>query len=171
MRIPPAGFVADLQRRFGAEWNVKWSELYSRWVVTGPSAGGQQTEQVWGWFRKWNPETKQYDMVATGEDGLPPFRDLDMEAQGEIIANMERSYLFNRHEGDTTVKKRFARLTRDNDATKAKNVQQRASTFAHLLNEVNIRRPGWKKIHQRPSEPVLVAGPGGVFRTAQFDHS
>lgn len=171
MRIPPAGFVAELQRRFGAQWDVKWSELLHRWVVVGPSAAGQLVEQTWGWYRKWNAETKQYEPVPHGPDGLPPFRDLDLEAQGEIIANMERSYLFNRADGDASIGKRFARITRENEAKKATNRKQRGELYRLLLNEVNIKRPGWKKEHQRPDGAVLVAGPGGVHRTALFDHS
>jgi hypothetical protein len=171
MRIPPEGFVAELQRRFGAQWTVKWSDLYARWVVVGPSASGQLVEQVWGWYRKWNPARNAYEPVPVGDDGIPLFRDLDFEAQGEILANMERSYLFNRHDADQSIAKRMARISRENERTRVTNVQRRAETYRLLLNEVNIKRPGWRRQHQRPDEPVLVAGAAGVFRTRHFDHT
>jgi hypothetical protein len=171
MRIPPAGFVAELQRRFGPEWGVKWSELLSRWVVFGPTADGRIVDQTWGWYRKWNAETKAYEPVDPEPTGLPPFRELDLEAQGEIIANMERSYVFNRAEGDTTLKQRFARIGAENDAKKAASRVRRGELYRLLLNEVNIKRPGWKKEHQRAQGAVLVSGAAGVFRPRSSSHS
>lgn len=170
MREAPAEFVAEMQRMFGTMWTVAWREHLSRWVVIGPTADGRLVEQTWGWFRRLDPETQQMVQVPTGEDGLPPYRGIhDRADQLEILTNMERSYLFNRADGDNTVRRRFSRIQRENDALRHTQRVNRAKLFADLLGEVRIARP-WVKDHVRAKGAVLVASAQGVRRTALFDH-
>lgn len=170
MRNAPPEFVAEMQRMFGTMWTVEWREHLGRWVVIGPTADGRLVEQTWGWFRRYDPETKQMVKVECGPDGLPPYRGVsDRESQLEMLGNMERSYLFNRTGGDQSIRHRFSRIARENAALKRAKQRQRAALYADLIGEVRIARE-WKKDHVRAQGPVLTAGPAGVRRTALFEH-
>lgn len=170
MRIAPPEFVAEMQRMFGAMWTVEWRDHLSRWVVCGPTADGRIVEQTWGWFRRDNPITGESEQVPLGEDGLPPYRGVsDRAAQLEILTNMERSYLFNRQDGDASIRARFSRISRENARHKKALRLKRAATYADLIGEVRIGGR-WKKDHVRATGAVLVASAAGVRRTEKFDH-
>jgi len=170
MRVAPPEFVAEMQRMFGAMWTVEWRDHLSRWVVCGPTADGRIVEQTWGWFRRENPVTGEVEQVELGEDGLPPYRSVsDRASQLEILTNMERSYLFNRQDADSSIRARFSRIGRENAALKQQQARKRADTYADLIGEVRIAGR-WKKDHVRAKGAVLVSSAVGVRRTEKFDH-
>jgi len=153
-RKPPAAFVAELVRRFGAGHDVQFNELTSRWEVITPSAGGKPVAQVWGWFRRFDAKTQRYEPVPMLANGLPPFRDLDSAAQQEIIANMEHSFVGNREDGASSWKEHIRNRSEFNAQRKAKSRRRRAETYAELLGEVRIAGR-WKKEHPRNTGPKM----------------
>lgn len=170
MRVAPPEFVAEMQRMFGSMWSVEWREHLSRWVVCGPTADGRIVEQTWGWFRKEDPVTGTVEQVPLGEDGLPPYRGVsDRASQLEILTNMERSYLFNREDGDSSIRARFSRIGRENARLKQTQRLKRAATYADLIGEVRIAGR-WKKDHVRAKGAVLVSSAVGTRRTSKFEH-
>jgi hypothetical protein len=172
VRVAPPEFVAEMQRMFGAMYRVEWREHLGRWVVIGPTADGREVEQTWGWFWREvvSPDgTASRVRVEPGPDGLPPYRGLDRDAQLEILSSMEKTYPFNRHDGDSKLASRFSRIGRENIARRAAIAKKRAALYADLIGEVRIAGR-WKKDHVRAKGAVLVASAAGVRRTAQFDH-
>ena len=175
MRVAPSEFVAEMQRMFGAEYDVQWREHLGRWVVLSPTADGRIVEQTWGWFWRevHDPVTQTWkrERMPPDDHGLPPFRDIvDREAQLDMLRSMEKTYPFNRNEGDATIAGRFTRLTQENMKIRRQRQITRAKSFADLLGEVRIARP-WVKHHTRAKGAVLTASAAGVRRTALYDHS
>ena len=158
VRVPPAGFVAELVRRFGAGHDARFNETLNRWEVITPSASGKPIAQVWGWFYTVDRATGERRPIPPNPDGLPPFRELDGAAQREIIENMERSFVGNLHDGAESMAARIRRIAAENAAKKADARRRRAETFTHLLTEVRIARR-WKPDHVRNQGPKLYSLP------------
>jgi hypothetical protein len=140
-REAPAGFVAELKRRCGTDWDVRWNDELHRWEFTSLSAAGRPVSQFWGWFK--NPLTGE-PIPPDPVTGLAPFRDLDATAQVEALQNLERSFLGNREDGAGTWVKQFQARHRFNESLKAASRRERAEGFATLIKEVDLKRP-WLK--------------------------
>jgi hypothetical protein len=149
-RTPPAAFVAELQRRFGSEYDVQWNDGTARWEILGPTPDGRRVAQTWGWYTRRDPHTGATVRVPPDELGRPPFRDLDPEAQAEILRNMERSFVGHSTNGGT-VARRFDRHVRSTRETLRRRRRQRAEAYVNLLWDAGTVRPStlWKKIHVR----------------------
>lgn len=154
-RVAPPEFVAEMVRRFGAGHDAVWNDQLHRWQILSPSAAGNPVPQTWGWFRRWDATLAVWVPVPAGPDGLPPFRDLDAEAQAEILGNMERSFVFNRAEGHATWGQRLRATSSENAEKKQRARRHRAQLFADLLSEVRIARP-WVKDHKHEPEKTRV---------------
>lgn len=147
-----ASFGAELAKRFGAAWGCLWDAKIQRYVVTGRSAAGYPTREVFGWFydpnvSSWNPDTLRFEhpvIPVDRETGLPPFRELDAQAQAEIIDAMEKTYLANRHDGAGTWQKQRRQVTAHNEQRSAAVRRQDAVDYADMLSEFDLRRP-WLK--------------------------
>jgi hypothetical protein len=145
VRVAPAAFVADLKARWPDFRDVRWNDAVSRWEFVFASAAGQPVSQFYGWDR--NPMTGA-DMPIDPITGLTPFRDLDVAAQHEIIAHGEATYLGNRVDQDHTWRNRTKRIKAYNDALHRKHRREDAENFGYALQQVDIRRPGWRMDHQ-----------------------
>lgn len=151
-RPVPEDFVAQLRATFGAGHDVRWNEAVSRWEIISPSADGKPCSQFWGWF--YDPVTRQR-LEPDPVTGLLPFRDLDATAQGEILRNMEASFIGHPEEGGSW-HQRYRTRTRFNQALHRAKVRQRAVNFADMIHEVNLARP-WVKHHSGPARARRVA--------------
>lgn len=152
-RVAPPEFVAELVRRFGAGHDARFNDLTSRWEVITPSAAGKPIAQVWGWFYRLDANGARVP-VPPGPDGLPPYRDLDAAAQAEIIDNMTRSFVGNRHDGARSWSERLRATSQQNAALKAQRLRKRSETFADLIGEVTLNGR-WRKEHVRNQGPKL----------------
>lgn len=142
-RQPPAEFRAELKRRFGTEYDVRWNDAVSRWEFITPSVAGVPVSQFLGW--KKDPKTGK-PLDADPVTGLYPFRDLDADAQREVLRNMERSSLINPHDGAGSWKKKVKQTMEHNRQVHRRNVRQAAEAYADAIAEVDLRRP-WIKHH------------------------
>lgn len=158
-----ASFGAVLARRYGTEWGCLWDAKIQRYVVTGRSAVGRPTREVFGWFHDptrsgWNAETLRFEHPPVPVDpdtGLPPFRELDAQAQREIIEAMERTYVASPAGAGTWAGAVRARREH-NDQLYRTRVRQKAEDVATILSEVDLRRP-WVKFHRGPARARRVA--------------
>lgn len=150
-----AAFVAELRRRWPDFQDIRWNDAVSRWEFVFTSAAGMPVSQFYGWDR--NPITGA-PTVIDPITGLTPFRDLDAAAQSEIIATGEATFLGNRADRDYTWRKRTERIMRQNNELHRARRRQHAEDYAYALQQVDIRRPGWRKDHQpakRGQGPVI----------------
>ena len=147
--IPPAGFVQRVKALGGADWDVRWNTEVQRWEFVSLSSANTPVSQFYGWSH----------CEADPVTGLLPFRDIhDADAQTEILAAMERTYIGNRHDGDGTWKRQIANRRQFNKAVDAATIKRRAETYADLIHEVNLSRP-WKKYHERNTGPATIIAP------------
>lgn len=114
-----------------------------RWEFVFMSAANRPVSQFWGWYK--NPFTGQ-PIEPDPESGLVPYRGLEPDAQTEIIANLTASFIGNRHDGDGTWKKQFDARREHNRQVMRDSAIRRGDAFAHLIKEVDLRRP-WVKHH------------------------
>lgn len=165
VREAPAAFVAELRRRWPDFQLIRWNDTASRWEFVFTSAAGQPVSTFYGWTR--NPLTGEAIGIDP-ETGLTPFRDLDAAAQAEIIAVGEATYIGNRVDKDFTWRARTKRIMAENDAAHRARRRVHAEDFAYALQQVDIRRPGWRKDHQpakRGQGPIVqVVSPIGAKR-------
>lgn len=144
-REAPADFVAQLKREFPDFVEVRFNEQVGRWEFVLLSAANRPVSQFLGWDR--NPLTGE-KIEPDPVTGLLPFRDLDPTAQNEIIDNMRRTFLGNRHDGDGTWQRKADNANRYNRELRLQNAKRRAEDFAYMLQQVDLRRP-WVKFHKR----------------------
>jgi len=158
-----ASFGAELRKRFGTEWGSTWDGKIQRYVVVGRSAVGMPTREIFGWF--YDPTRSHWDKDAgefrhptipvDPETGLPPFRELDAQAQFEIIDAMHRTFVAGR-QGPGNWAKHVANAHQHNTDLHRKKVKQQAENMATILSEVDLRRP-WIRMHSGPARTRRVA--------------
>lgn len=152
-REAPAAFVAELKRRYGSDWDVRYNTHLCRWEFESLSAGGMRVSQFLGWSR--NPltgEAIEPDPVT----GLLPFRELDETAQAEILRNLEVSYIGNRVDGAASWKQYQHDRIEYNKALDRKKRREKADDYAYAITQVDLRRP-WIKHHVRNQGPKLIS--------------
>lgn len=139
----PAGFREELQRRYGQDYDVRWCAEVGRWEFLVPSATGKPVSLFWGWFQ--NPLTGER-IAPDPESGLVPFRDLDPDGQAAVFKSLDETYLGNPWDGAGTWAKHFENRRAYNAAHQQKSRWGRATQYADLIKEVDLRRP-WVKHH------------------------
>lgn len=138
-------FNHRLATTFGAGYVACWDAVAGRFAVDTPTVDGRTVRQYWGWFT--DPVTRT-PIDADPDTGLHPYRDLDASAQDEIVRNLHRSNIGHTGDGLRDWSQELqAKRTFNADLAKRKR-KQRAQTWADLIAEVDIRRPGWLKDHQ-----------------------
>jgi len=142
MREPPEGFVQRLKSTCGSDWNVLWNDLLGRWQFDSLSAGGKVVSQFWGWYKDQHGNPLEPDPVT----GLYPFRDLDLTAQDEAIRNLQKTYIGKTGYGLIDWNKFQKSNIAYNQAVMQQRAKRRATLFADLIREMDIRRP-WLKHH------------------------
>jgi hypothetical protein len=151
-REAPAWFVARL-RQYPDFLGVRFNEELARWEFLFKSVAGLETSQFYGWDR--NPLTGA--VIEPDEFGLLPFRDLDDTACHEILRSCDTTYLGNREDGVRDWKEKSEMARRYNAALRRKSAHQRGQDFAYLIQQMDIRRPGWKKDHPHRPNRIIVA--------------
>jgi hypothetical protein len=143
-RQPPREFEAELRRRWPDFRRIEWDELFGRWRFFFTSAAGRESSWLYMWDR--DPRTgapAEVDPLS----GLRPFRELDAQAQSEIIFHGERTALTNLHDGEGDWKRRGGKIVEDQKAAHAKRRRNQAEDYAYALQQVDLRRP-WVKDHK-----------------------
>jgi hypothetical protein len=151
IREAPAAFVKRLHDNFPDFIDLRWNLAVSRWEFIFTSTANRPISTFYGWDR--NPLTNK-PLEPDVTTGLPPFRDLDINAQNEIIETGHKTYLGNRVDGSRDWKHQFAKVHQYNDAKRKKSAATRASDFVDLLADVakTASRPGWLKEHGKDGQ-------------------
>lgn len=145
MRQPPDAFVERLRTTFPGEgWTCSWDPDVGRWRISGLSASGSPIHQWVCWYRD---ATTGEPIAPDPATGIHPFRELDQSCQDEVIRNMQRSFVGRTGDPlkDWSLFQQANR--RHNQALMKARAKERANTFADLLRETDVRRPGWLKHH------------------------
>lgn len=153
-REAPAWFVARL-KTFPDFVEVRYNLAVNRWEFVFRSAAGQAVSQFFGWDK--NPLTGEA-IPPDPVTGLPPFRDLTPEACRDILASCERTFIGNRADGAGSWKRQIAERARHNRELRVAKARARAAEYAYLIQQVDVRRPGWKLDHPRGcAQPLIIA--------------
>lgn len=144
-----SAFNARCRAAFPDFVEARFNEAVGRFEVVTLSAANMPVSQFFGWFR--NPITGEKiepDYVT----GLVPYRDLNDDAQNEVFANLEKSFIGNAHDGAGTNANDIARRRAHNEALRRTRLRQRAETIANVIKEVDLNRP-WVKFHPWAKDP------------------
>lgn len=132
-RTIPAAWVARLRALTGSELDdVRWNETVGRYEFILREADGVPRSQFWGWFA--DPRTG-LPIPPDEVTGLPPYRALDEAAFTEALANLERTFIGNRWDGDGTPRRRVRNRMRRNREMKRAHYRRAAEAFADMAGE------------------------------------
>lgn len=144
VREPPRVFEAKLREMWPDFRRIEWDQQYSRWRFFFTSAAGREAS----WLYMWDRDPVTGGPAATDPvTGLRPFRELDAQAQSEIIYHGNRTSLTNPFDGAGTWEELTVRHVREQKAEHAKRRRNNADDYAYALQQVDLRRP-WLKRHQ-----------------------
>lgn len=161
VREPPREFEAKLRAMWPDFRRIEWDHTYSRWRFFFTSAAGRECSTIYCWDR--NPITGGPASVDP-MTGLRPFRDLDADAQREIIYHGERTSLTNPYNGPGTWENHTIRHMREQKQEHATKRAHHAEDYAYALQQVDLRRP-WVKDHQpKPKGSGVRMGYGGAIK-------
>lgn len=135
-------FNRRLQTTYGADWCAYYDETAGRYAVKSLSVSGREVTQFWCRF---HDATTGAPLAPDPITGLHPYRDLDEQAQEEMIRNLDRSYIGSTGYGEVDWMRTLQARRVHNASVFRQKVKQRAQQFADLLSSFDIRRPGWKK--------------------------
>jgi hypothetical protein len=144
VREPRPEWVAALRALCGAESDLRWNDTVGRWEFRLLSADGVLRSQFWAWF--FHPTTGER-LEADPVTGLLPFRELDDEAMGEALRNLERTFIGNRQDGAGTTRREMERRIRFNRDHMRRKYQEAGEAFADLAAERGRRIRGAPLIH------------------------
>lgn len=150
-REAPAAFVAQLRAEFPDFVELRFNEQVGRWEFITLSAAGRPVSQFYGRDRD---EQTGAPIEPDPVSGLLPFRDLDPTAQHEILENMRRTFIGNRHDGPGTWSRKAERARAHNNELRRARARERAEDYAYMLQQVDLRRP-WVKFHRRGKQQVI----------------
>lgn len=160
MTLPP--HVEQFQRELRLRWpdflEIRWNDAVRRWEFVFRSTIGKPVSEFLGWST--NPLTGEA-IEPDPLSGLLPFRDLDAAAMASVIETGEKTYIGNRVDGAKSWKQYMADRAEHNRQLRKKRARQRGEDFAYLIQQVDIRRPGWKKDHVRQPK-----GQGPLFASS-----
>lgn len=156
VREPPREFEALLKRKWPDFRRIEWDQTYSRWRFFFTSAAGREASLLYTWDR--DPHTggePQRDPLT----GLLPFRDLDAQAQAEIIYHGDRTALTNPQDGAGTWERATRRQSARQRAEHKRRRDQQSADYAYALQQVDLRRP-WLRDHQPDPNARFVIASG-----------
>jgi hypothetical protein len=136
MREPKAAWIRALQALPGcADDTIRWNAALGRWEFVMKGADGVPRSQFWGDFRR------PVDPVT----GLHPFRELDDAAMQEAIANLQKTFVANPHDGAGSTQAEVLRRMDANRAEGRKRWKQGGEWFAEMAAERGhrLRGAGW----------------------------
>jgi hypothetical protein len=146
VREPKPAWVAALKAACGSDHDLRWNEQANRWEFIIPGADGVPRSQFWG----------RFDLPVDPTTGLHPFRDLDDAGMQEAIANLERTFIGNRFDGEGTTRKAVLGRYRYNRERLRMKYQQAGEMFADMAMERGRRLRGAPLI----TVPVTIGGRG-----------
>jgi hypothetical protein len=133
-REPKPEWVAALKALCGAESDLRFNETAGRWEFVLPSADGISRSQFWGWF--YQPRGQErLPLEPDPETGLHAFRDLDDATMREALANLERTFIGNRHDGAGTTRREVERRMAFNADLLRGKYRRAGEAFADLVHE------------------------------------
>ena len=133
MRDVEPRWITALQRLTGCETDtIRWNGLIGRWEFVLAGADGVPRSQFWGWFNK----------PIDPASGLFPFRDLDDDSVKEALANLEKTFVGNRHDGAGNTKREVKRRYDYNEGLKTKRYQEAGELFADMVYDRGHRLRG-----------------------------
>lgn len=137
MRVPKAEWVAAL-KAVDPGADLRWNEAVGRWEFILTSADGVPRSQFWGRFFDQHGQRLPLDPST----GLAPFRDLDDDTMREVLANLERSFIGNRHDGAGSTRREMERRVRYNRDLLAGKYRKAGELFADMVAERGRRLRG-----------------------------
>lgn len=152
VREAPAAFVAACQHICGAGVFWRFNEAVSRWEFVSQSAAGMPVSQFFGWF--YDPKTNR-PYPPDPLTGLHPYRDLTPDAQTEILAALQKTYLGNPHDGAGTWNRQHAETREHNASVTRRKVRQYAALYADAIVAVDLRRPWLKHASTKAEKKIL----------------
>lgn len=138
----PSWFREELRRRFGAGHDCEWDMTLCRWVVITPSSTGKPVRQP----VVWRVDPHSGLPLRADRTGLLPFRELTPETLRDILDNLERTALHNRHDGAGTWGRHVAQVVAHNEGVRQRVIQEGMDDYWTALSEVDLKRP-WLKHH------------------------
>jgi hypothetical protein len=144
VREPKPEWVAALKALCGAESELRWNDTVGRWEFRLLSADGVIRSQFWAWF--FNPRTGER-LEPDPVTGLLPFRDLDDDAMGEALRNLERTFIGNRQDGAGTTRREMERRIGFNRELQHGKYREAGEAFADMAAERGRRIRGAAMIH------------------------
>ncbi len=137
MRQPKESWVRALRDLPGcADDDLRWNEQLHRWEFVLRGADGVPRSQFFGDFRQ------PVDPVT----GLYPFRDLDDDAMLEVLANLQKTFVGNPHDGAGSTQKEVLRRHRGNQAEGRRRYLKAGEAFADMVAERGYRLRGAARI-------------------------
>lgn len=154
MREPRPQWVAALRSLEGcASADIRYNVQVARWEFVLPGADGVMRSQFWGVFR--DPSTGR-PIKPDPVTGLYPFRDLDDAGMQEALANLERTYIANRHDSAGTTRRHVLRNYRFNKELLRDKYREAGNLFADMAADRGKRLRGATQI----SVPVTLTPRG-----------
>lgn len=155
MREPRPKWLARLRGLHGcAEASIRFNYDVGRWEFILPSADGVPRSQFWGLFK--NPITGQ-QLEPDKVTGLYPFRDLDDAGMEEAIANLEKTYVANPHDGAGSPRKEVQRRIDFNTLLRQGWRRDKANLFVDMMADRGRRMrggaiSGWSRAREQAEQ-------------------
>ncbi len=108
---------------------IRFNETANRWEFQLTSADGIMRSQFWCQFK--NPLTGE-PIAQDPFTGLQPFRELDDVAMIEALANLEETFVGNRHDGGGTTRGEVQKRIDHNRAEGKRRWAQGGTDFADM---------------------------------------
>lgn len=133
MREPKPAWIAALRALTGCETDtIRFNTLLHRWEFSMAGADGVSRSQFLGVF------SAPVDPVT----GLHPFRELDDDAMLEALANLEKTFVGNRHDGAGSPWREILRRQRRNEQHQREQYRRAGEAFADMAAERGHRLRG-----------------------------
>jgi hypothetical protein len=140
MREAKAGWIAALRALTGQEGDtIRWNTMLARWEFVLTEADGVPRSQFWGWYH--NPLTGA-PLVPDEATGLYPFRDLDDATMQTALANLQRTFIGNPHDGAGTTQATVKQRMQRNRAHRRRQIVDAAELWADMAADRALRLRG-----------------------------
>ncbi len=131
VREPKPSWVRALRTLTGNESDdIRFNEALGRWEFLLMSADGVSRSQFWG----------RFDQTVDPLSGLHPYRELDDVTMIEALANLEKTFVANPHDGAGTPADEVWRRMEHNADVDRYRYKQGGEAFAYLAAHEG-RRP------------------------------
>lgn len=119
-------------RQIDPQAELRFNHLVGRWEFRLTSADGVLRSQFFGQFYWTRADGTRVPLTPDVESGLHPFRDLDDAAIEEVCANLESSFIGNRHDGVRSTREEVRRRHRANEALRAQRYRDAGELWVDM---------------------------------------